>query len=201
MDAAVIVVIVVVVVLAIVAAVAAYVMSIRRRRARLQEQFGPEWERALQTKGSPKAAESELRNRIDRRQHLDIRPLHAEDRERYQGEWQQIQNEFVDHPAASLTLAHGLVTRVMHDSGYPMEDFDGQADIVSVDHPDVVEHYRRAHQTFLNNQQGEASTEDMRQALVSYRQLFSDLLGDAPVPDGEFARQTHPQTPRSASTS
>jgi hypothetical protein len=155
----------------------------------------------VQTKGSPKAAEAQLQNRIDRRQQLDIKALPPEERERYQDEWQQIQSEFVDQPAASLTLAHGLVTRVMHDSGYPMDDFDGQADIVSVDHPDVVEHYRRAHQVFLNHQQGGTSTEDMRQAFISYRQLFSNLLGDGRVQGerSEFARQTHPQTPGSAS--
>jgi hypothetical protein len=176
MDAtAVVIIVVAVVVIALVAI--GMLMARRHQRAQLQQQFGPEWDRAVQAKGGPKAAEADLRDRVGRRKALALKPLQPADRDRYQQEWRRVQAEFVDQPAASLTLADGLVSRVMHDSGYPMDDFESQADLISVDHPDVVEHYRRAHGVSVDNQAGRASTEDMRQAFISYRALFAQFLG------------------------
>jgi hypothetical protein len=173
-----IVIIVVVAVIVAVAAVAIVLMAQQRRRSQLARQFGPEWDRAVDTQGSPKAAAAHLQERTERRQELDIHPLSATARDRYQQEWRQVQADFVDEPASSLTLADGLVSRVMHDSGYPIERFDSNADLVSVDHPQVVEHYRNAHRVFVATQNGSASTEEMRNAFVSYRALFAELLHD-----------------------
>jgi hypothetical protein len=172
--------IIIVVVAAIVAvgALAAVVMTRQRRRAQLARRFGSEWDRTVDAQGGPKAAAADLQERTERRQRLDIHPLSPTARDHYQQEWRQVQAEFVDEPASSLTLADGLVARVMHDRGYPIEKFESNADLVSVDHPEVVEHYRNAHGTFVAAQTGSASTEEMRTAFVSYRALFSDLLED-----------------------
>lgn len=182
-----IIVIVVVAVLVVALLVGLSLMSARRRKARrkLQQQFGPEYERTVAASGGPKAAEAELRDRVERREQLELRPLSLAERDRYLQEWRQVQSQFVDQPRESLAAADHLVNRVMRDSGYPMDDFDGRADLVSVEHPEVVQHYRRAHGVHLAAQgtsdadtEG-ANTEDVRQALVSYRWLFAELLGSA----------------------
>ncbi len=102
--------------------------------------------------------------------------MSASARDGYQQEWRQIQSEFVDQPVASLSLADGLIARVMHDSGYPMEQFDSNADLISVDHPAVVENYRHGHEIFVQAQAGQVSTEQARDGFISYRSLFSELL-------------------------
>lgn len=172
-----------VVVIIIVAAVAllaigcGLVMARRaRRRRQLRDRFGPEYDRAVQASGSSRKAQADLQARAEERDRLSIRPLNAGQRDRYESDWRQVQIEFVDTPALSLGRADALVTDVMVDQGYPMRDFDRQADLISVDHPEVVEHYRRAHEIFEVSQAGQASTEDLRQGFVSYRMLFDELL-------------------------
>jgi len=169
-------VVIVVLIAAVVAAVAAYVLS--QRRARLRERFGPEYERVVGDGRDRREAESELRARLDAHDQLQIRALSPDEREAYSEEWRQIQADFVDRPDDSLTAADALVGRLMRDVGYPVDDFDQQADLVSVDHPKVVSHYRDAHGVFVRAGDEEVSTEDLRQALVSYRALFAELLDD-----------------------
>jgi hypothetical protein len=144
----------------------------QRRSAQLREGFGPEYDRVVERQG-PREGEAELRERFERRRSYDIRPLEPEARERYAEQWRQTQAQFVDQPANALADADRLVAEVMRERGYPVEDFDQQADDVSVDHPHVVEHYRKAHAI---QSAREASTEDLRQALVHYRALFDELL-------------------------
>jgi hypothetical protein len=148
----------------------------RARTKRLRTTFGPEYDRALDEAPSQREAESELEDRRKRREELDIRPLPADGRERYADAWHAVQNRFVDDPAGSVGEADALVERVMADRGYPMDDFEGQADLVSVDHPDVVENYRSGHEIYGAHDRGDASTEDLRQAMVHYRALFVELL-------------------------
>ena len=133
--------VVIVVLLAIVGALAYR----RRRSAQLREGFGPEYDRAVEEHGDQRAAESELRERRERRRRYDIRPLGATARDRYAERWRATQAQFVDQPASALTDADTLVAEVMRERGYPVEDFEQQAADVSVDHPEVVEHYRQAH--------------------------------------------------------
>jgi hypothetical protein len=174
---AVIVVLVVVVVLIVLAV--GVLMSVRaRRRRELQERFGPEYGRAVSAASNSKEGEARLRERLDRREKLSIRPLSAAERDRYEQDWRQVQAEFVDVPSTSLTRADALVTDVMVNRGYPMQAFDEQAELISVDHPQVVEHYRRAHGTYVASQSTSISTEEMREAFVSYRSLFSELVED-----------------------
>ena len=145
----------------------------QRRTAQLREGFGPEYDRAVEEHGDQRAAESELRERRERRRTYDIRPLGATARDRYAERWRATQAKFVDQPASALTDADTLVGEVMRDRGYPVEDFDQQAADVSVDHPDVVEHYRKAHAIHSRSR---ASTEDLREAMLHYRALFAELL-------------------------
>jgi hypothetical protein len=173
--------IIVVVVLLAVVGVLAYQ---RRRSAQLREGFGPEYDRVVGEHGDQRAAEAELRERRERRRRFDIKPLDASSRDRYTERWRATQAKFVDQPASALTDADALVGEVMRERGYPVEDFEQQAADVSVDHPEVVEHYRKAHA--IHGEQS-ASTEDLRQAMVHYRSLFAELL-ESPVRDNEAMR-------------
>jgi len=152
-------------------------MAARRTRS-LQERFGPEYQRTADATGDKRRAEAELAARQERREKLDIRPLPAEARHRYAEEWRVVQEQFVDSPSVAIAAADGLVGSVMTDRGYPMDDFEQRAADVSVDHPAVVENYRRARAVAERSERGEASTEDRRQAMQHYRSLFDELLGD-----------------------
>ena len=151
----------------------------QRRTAQLREGFGPEYERVVGERGDQKAAESELRERRDRRRSYDIRALRPEEQERYAERWQGTQRRFVDQPASAVEEADRLVGEVMSERGYPVDDdFERQAADVSVDHPTVVENYRAAHAISQASSGQRASTEDLRQAMVHYRALFDELLAD-----------------------
>jgi hypothetical protein len=117
-----------------------------------------------------------LLDRARRRDKLDIRPLPEAARARYAEQWRGIQERFIDDPAGSVGSAHTLLDQVMAERGYPTRDFEEQADLVSVDHPRVVENYRAAYDVYRRQSTGQASTEDLRDALVRYRSLFEDLL-------------------------
>lgn len=159
-----------------VGAAAAWFFTQQRRRTALREQFGPEYERAVRETGDRKAAERELEHRTERVESLDIHPLSPDQRRRFADQWRQVQARFVDSPSEAIADADRLVTETMQSKGYPMGEFEQRAADVSVKHPRVVEHYRAARAISLRNQRGEASTEDLRQAMVHYRALFEDLL-------------------------
>ena len=150
----------------------------RQRSRHLQEKFGPEYKRTLADRGDRRAAESELRGREQVRERLEIRPLSARQRESYGREWEQVQSTFVDNPSGAVAQADRLVAEVMRERGYPVDDFEQQAAVVSVDHPNVVANYREGHTIYISFDQGDASTEDLRQAMQHYRALFDELLTD-----------------------
>lgn len=169
---------VLVAVLIVVVVVLAVLLMRSRRSHRLQEEFGPEYERAVEERGDRREAEAELAERRERRSQLDIRPLEPGAQERYAERWQAAQRRFVDQPAPAVAEADALVSAVMSERGYPVSDeFDQRAADISVDHPVVVEHYRAAHAISLRATAGDASTEDLRQAMVHFRALFDELLG------------------------
>jgi hypothetical protein len=163
-----------------VAAIAAVVLALfgwqQVRRKRLQNTFGPEYNRAVADAPTRSEAEAGLEERRKRREELDIRPLSKDAAERYSHEWEAVQVRFVDDPVGATRDADRLIQQVMSDRGYPMDDFDGRADLISVDHATVVENYREAHSAYLAYDRGEASTEDLRQAMVHYRSLFQELV-------------------------
>jgi hypothetical protein len=169
--------IVVVVALVVIAAIA-WIASRRRRTAQLRGTFGPEYDRAVESAEDRREAEARLSERRDRREALDIAPLTTAARDRFASSWQQVQSRFVDDPSGAVTDADVLVVEVMRTRGYPVDRFDERTDTVSVDHPDVVEHYRAGHRLAELNQAGRASTEDLRQAFVHYRAMFEVLLDD-----------------------
>jgi len=171
-------VVIIVVVLAVVAAVAAWYVF--RRRA-LRERFGPEYDRVVSEQDSVRAAERELRERERRHAELELRELSPEAREEYAAAWQTIQAQFVDEPNAAVGAADELVTRLIAERGYPTEEYDDQIAHLSVDHARTLGNYRDAHEIYLRHERGEATTEQLRQAVVHYRALFADLLGEDPV--------------------
>lgn len=164
------------VVILIVIAVMVAVGMRNRRTAQLRERFGPEYERTVQEREGRRAAETDLRNRQKQREQLDITPLSEPARSRYADQWRELQERFIDQPSSAVIAADALVRQVMGDEGYPVDDFAAQSDLVSVDHPRVVENYRLAHSVCERTQTQQASTEDMRSALLSYRSLFDELL-------------------------
>jgi hypothetical protein len=171
---------IIVVIAAAVAAVLVIVIAIaaarRSRRHELQDRFGPEYDRAVDEHDKRRLAERELASRAEQRDELEIKPLSPAARERYAVEWKDVQARFVDAPSASVAEADTLVTRVMRDRGYPVDDFESQSRLISVDHPEIVENYRTAHNLYLKDRQGNAETDDMREAVVYYRSLFEELL-------------------------
>lgn len=149
----------------------------RRRSETLRTRFGSEYDRVVHTTGNVKAAEHTLEARTRRVAALHIRPLTAEDAARFGDSWRRVQERFVDDPRGAVTEADRLVGEVMHARGYPVGDFEQQVEDISVDHPDVVINYRAARDIAQAHARGQASTEDLRQAMVHYRALFDDLLG------------------------
>jgi hypothetical protein len=148
-------------------------LAIRQRRtSRLRGRFGPEYERLESLRGR-REAESELAERERRREELEIRPLSDAARQHYVERWQVIQARFVDAPQSAVRDADQLISQVMHERGYPVEDFEQRAADVSVDHSEVVEDYRRANRLVISS---EATTEDLRQAMQHYRALFAELV-------------------------
>ena len=168
--------IVIIVAALVVLALGAWLVMERRRREHLRGRFGPEYDRAVSEHGSRRGADAELARREEQHERLDIVPLSPDARERYSDSWREVQTGFVDQPAEALSNADRLVTDVMRERGYPMDEFDQRVADLSVDHADVVEHYRAAHSIQLASEGGDASTEDLRQAVVHYRALFEELL-------------------------
>jgi hypothetical protein len=180
----------------VVLGVAAWLLSRQRRSARLKEHFGPEYDRTVGELGEQRAAEAELAAREKKRKKLDIVDLTPEARQEHAATWQMVQAEFVDAPSDAVGRAERLVTRVMRERGYPIDDFEQRAADISVDHPDIVENYRNAHSIYQSHHNGKIETEAARQAFVHYRALFDRLLGSEQgaqthIENGDHRRQTH----------
>lgn len=167
----------IVIAIAVVAVLLLAIWMIRsRRRTQLKQRFGPEYDRSLEQHGSIAKAERELDARERRVAKLDIHPLSREDATRFSQMWMDVQRRFVDQPADAANDADRLVVAVMQARGYPMASFEQRAADISVDHPRVVTNYRAARAIIDRHGRGESTTEDLRQALVHYRELFADLL-------------------------
>ncbi|MGX8904262.1 hypothetical protein ACR820_03125 [Streptomyces netropsis] len=175
-----IVIIIAVVLVLIVCAVAAWMVTARRRK--LRERFGPEYERTVAGKDSRRAAERELRERQERHDALDIKPLPAPVRDRYAQDWTRVQEQFVDRPDDAVHEADRLVTTLMSERGYPTEGYEQQLKDLSVEHGRTLEHYRAAHEINDRSSSHQATTEELRGAMVHYRALFEELLHDGDRP-------------------
>ncbi len=172
----------VVVILAAIVVIALVVLTQRQRSEKLRDRFGPEYDHTVDELGNKRRAEEELAARQKRVESLNIRTLTPDERNRFAEDWRAVQAKFVDDPAGAMVDADQLVKEVMETRGYPMGDFDQRAADISVDHPDVVMHYRAAREIAVQSKNGKANTEQLRQALVHYRALFEDLLGEAEQP-------------------
>ena len=155
-------------------------LNVRKRRsttADLRQRFGPEYERAVREHGwSERKAEANLADREKRVENFKIRTLDPMERERFSKQWQSVQSRFVDSPKGAVTEADDLVSSLMKTRGYPVSDFNQRAADISVDHPRVVENYRSAHEIALRVGKDEATTEDLRTAMIHYRSLFEELV-------------------------
>lgn len=173
------------IVVVVVLAVLAMMRARQRRTAALRQHYGAEYDRTMQSRQDRRAAEAELRGREKHRARFSIRPLPEDQLLRFAAQWREVQERFVDQPADAVMAGDRLVYRVMEARGYPIGNFEEQADLVSVDHPQVVQDYRAAHRIGLRAEAGEAVTEEeLRAALLRYRSLFAELLRS----DGAEAR-------------
>jgi hypothetical protein len=178
-DLAIIVVAATIVVGIIIAVIAAWLSLRKRRTERLRTQFGgSEYDRAVKEDGSRRHAEAGLNERTARVGSLNIRPLAQNDRSRFLESWRRVEARFVDGPGGAVTEADQLLGDVMSTRGYPVSDFEQRAADISVDHPLVLENYRTAHDIALRQRKGQANTEDLRQAMIHYRTLFEELVGE-----------------------
>jgi hypothetical protein len=164
------------VVILVVAGLAWLYVRKRRTTAGLQHKFGSEYQRAVQEHGSERKAEAKLADREKRVEKLNLRDLDPMEHERFSKQWESVQSRFVDSPKGAVTEADDLVSSVMKTRGYPVSDFDQRAADISVDHPRVVENYRSAHEIALRVGKDQATTEDLRTAMIHYRSLFEELV-------------------------
>jgi hypothetical protein len=185
--------IVIVVVVVLLLAVGVVFLS---RRSALRTRFGPEYDRVLSEQDNRGAAERELRDRERRHADLELRPLDPSSRERYVAAWEEIQVHFIDAPDRAVGRAHALVTQLIAERGYPAGEFDQQVADLSVEYAGTLDQYRKAHDIHQANERGEATTEQLRQALVHYRALFADLLGTEPVRPPSNSSTTEPTPDR-----
>jgi hypothetical protein len=153
-----------------------YVRKRRSTTADLRQKFGPEYDRAVLKHGSERKAQSKLEDREKRVEKLNIRDLDPKEHERFSKRWEAVQSRFVDSPKGAVAEADDLVSSVMKARGYPVSDFDQRAADISVDHPSVVENYRSAHQIALRVGKDQATTEELRTAMIHYRSLFEELV-------------------------
>jgi hypothetical protein len=153
-----------------------YVQKHRSTTAYLRKKFGPEYERAVREHGSERKGEAKLADREKRVEKLNIRDLDPMEHERFSKQWESVQSHFVDSPKGAVKEADDLVSFLMRARGYPISDFDQRAADISVDHPRVVENYRSAHDIALRVGKDEATTEDLRTAMIHYRSLFEELV-------------------------
>ena len=164
-----------------------------RRTTHLRERFGEEYDRTVEEQGRRAAAEADLQAREERVAQLDIRPLGAEERQAAITEWREVKGVFVDSPVEAVHHADRLLASIMKARGYPMADFDRRYEDLTVDHGEVALHYREGHEITERHRLGEASTEDLRQAMIHFEALFDDLVNE-PAHDAE-ARPIRSRTP------
>jgi len=177
-----------IVVLIVALLVIVWAIARRRRTGTLRQQFGPEYDRTVRVHG-PGRGESVLLDRKERVNKLEIRALGAAERERFISRWRTLQSQFVEDPNRTVGDADRLVKQVMEARGYPMSNFDQRAADISVDYPRVVDNYRAAHEIALREGRGEATTEDLRKAVIYYRSLFSELLETRPPDEHDIRRR------------
>jgi hypothetical protein len=174
----------------VIVALIAFATNRRRSSEAMRKRFGPEYDRTVASTGSPKAAEAELARRERRVRALDLKPLTPGARSRYVESWRAVQARFVDDPSGAIADADRLLTDAMRDRGYPVDDANQRLEDLSVEHAGTLNNYRTAAAIAQRNARGQAGTEELRQAMVSYRTLFSELVGADPTQPGSVEGRT-----------
>ncbi len=167
--------VVIAVIVVVIGGIVAFYLQ-KRRSEKLRQHFGPEYDRAVAEGGDRQRAEARLEERTERVKKFHLRPLSVEDRARYSEQWDRVQAHFVDAPAGAVAEADQLLGDLMATCGYPMGDFEQRVADISVEHPIVTQNYRAGHEIALRQAKGQASTEDLRRAMIHYRALFEDLV-------------------------
>jgi hypothetical protein len=190
---------IVIVAVVIVAAILVFGVTVARRRSRLRQRFGPEYDLLAEERDSKLKAESELAGREKRVHGLEIQPLPDAARAGYAVQWAAIQEQFVDTPEDAVASSQLLVVAVMCELGYPAEDPDQMLADLSVEHAATLGYYRAAEETSRSAAAGTASTEELRMAMINYRALFRDLIGEpagepAAAANGSSAGESAPLT-------
>lgn len=165
-----------VVAVAVVVVIVVWLLMKRRKTAALRARFGPEYDRLLQTTRTPAVVERELEQRQRRVESFSLKTLARDETEHFAQSWRAVQARFVDDPRGSVVEADRLIEEVMRARGYPVEDTARRLDDLSVEHGAVVNHYRSGRE-IVRHGRGEASTEDLRKAMVHFRALFDELVG------------------------
>jgi hypothetical protein len=169
---------IIVIVAVVVAAITLWTALRRRRTNTLRNRFGDEYDRTVEAEGKRAKAEAMLEEREQRVAKLDIRPLTAQERGDFSREWREVKAVFVDSPVEAVHHADRLLGTIMTTRGYPMADFDRRYEDLTVDHGEVARHYRDGHEIALRHQRGQASTEELRQAMIHFEALFDDLVNE-----------------------
>jgi len=165
-----------VVLVVIVIAVFAYLAYRRIRTRAFRTRFGPEYDRAVITHGSSHKAEAKLSDRETRVKTLELRDLGATERDRFVSDWEGVQARFVDYPKSAVTGADELISSLLVARGYPKGNFDQRAADISVSYPRVMEDYRLANAIAVRSGRADASTEELRTAMIQYRTIFDELV-------------------------
>jgi hypothetical protein len=142
----------------------------------LRKRFGSEYERAVEEHGSERKAESKLAGRQARVEKFNLRQLGSSQRDRFMTDWRAVESRFLDHPKGAVTEADELVSSLLVARGYPVSGFEQSAEDISVDYPRIIEYYRSAHAIAVRPGNAEASTEELRSAMIDYRTLFDELV-------------------------
>jgi hypothetical protein len=166
----------VVLVLVILGVILATIFAPRQRSKRYQNKFGPDYDHTVKSMGNEKKAQTEMDERQKHVDTLNIRPLSLSEREHYLTEWKVVQTKFIDQPGQATVEADHLIMEVMQIRNYPVSDFEQRAADLSINYPELVSNYRLARAIAIKNEQHQADTEELRQALVHYRSLFDELL-------------------------
>jgi hypothetical protein len=171
--------VIIVATIVVLGAAAAWFYLRRRRSLALRQRFGPEYDRTLRAVGAPAEAETLLQERTKRVEQFRITPLSAAQRDEFNASWRRVQALFVDEPGRAVVEADRMITSVMRTRGYPVEaDFERRAEDLSVHHARVVQHYRAGRELAVRHERGAATTENLRQAMVHFRELFEELVAN-----------------------
>ena len=168
--------------LVLVIAIAAWLTMRKRRTDHLRDRFGDEYDRTVGDADNRGRAEAELEKREERVDALQIRPLTAEEHGRFAEEWHDVKATFVDSPTEATLHADRMLGNMMKTKGFPMADFDRRYEDLTVNHGDVARHYRDGHEIVDRHSAGNATTEDLRQAMKHYEALYDHLVSDAEGP-------------------